>query len=77
MNESHEPGHSEGPRWRRWLVLGVLVLLLIFVAMNFQEVTVDFLFAETKLPLFFALIVAGLLGVVAGLLAPRVRRHSD
>ena len=40
---------------------------------NTQDTNVTFLFAETNLPLFFALIIALVLGALIGWLTPRVR----
>jgi uncharacterized integral membrane protein len=65
----------EARNWRTW-ALGIAVLLaVIFVAQNAQEVKVDFLFVHTTTPLIFALLIAVLLGVVIGYVAPVVRRH--
>jgi uncharacterized integral membrane protein len=61
--------------WRAW-GLGVLVILvIIFIALNAQKVTVDFLFFETSMPLIFALAITTVLGIVIGYVAPIVRRH--
>jgi uncharacterized integral membrane protein len=75
-NGEYSQASREAPRWKLWAVIVALVLLVIFVAMNSQEVTVDFLFAETTTPLIFALLIAGVLGAVIGWLAPRVRRRD-
>jgi uncharacterized integral membrane protein len=74
------PGHLEGRReegtnWRLWSVLALAVLAIIFIALNSQDVVVDFLVAETEAPLVVALLISTLLGVAIGWLAPIVRRH--
>jgi uncharacterized integral membrane protein len=76
MAEAGKPQpQREGRNWRTW-ALGVAVLLaVIFVAENAQEVKVDFLWVHTTTPLIFALLIAVLLGVVIGYVAPVVRRH--
>jgi uncharacterized integral membrane protein len=50
-----------------------ILLLVIFVALNFEDVTVDLLIVEADMKLAFALILSALLGLVAGLLAPHRR----
>jgi uncharacterized integral membrane protein len=74
------PDHPEGaPRqegrgWRFYLIVVAAILLLIFVIQNSQKVPVDFLFASTDTPLFFALLLAGALGALIGWAWPHVRR---
>ena len=63
--------------WRPWVIGVVVLLALIFIFQNSQKVQVDFIFATTNTPLIFALLVATLLGIVIGWLAPRLRRHRD
>jgi lipopolysaccharide assembly protein A len=70
-----EGRRREGTNWRLWLAVAIALLALIFIALNSQEVVVDFLFAETETPLFFALLISTLLGIAIGWLAPIVRRH--
>jgi uncharacterized integral membrane protein len=67
-----EPGRD----WTARLVaLAVaLALLVIFVAENFNIVEVRLLVVKTETRLAWALIIAGGLGFVAGLLLPRLRR---
>jgi uncharacterized integral membrane protein len=50
-----------------------IVLLVIFIALNFEKVDVDFLVATQNIQLAFALIFAALLGFVAGYFSPRWR----
>jgi uncharacterized integral membrane protein len=75
-----EPGQLEGRRQegtnlRLWVGLGVAIVAILFIALNSQDVVVDFLFAETETPLFFALLISTALGVAIGWLVPIVRRH--
>lgn len=65
---------QEGRGWRFYLIVVAAVLLLIFVIQNSQKVPVDFLFASTETPLFFALLLAGALGALIGWAWPHVRR---
>jgi uncharacterized integral membrane protein len=58
---------------RFWLTVAAAIVAIVFVAVNFQEVTVDFIVAETKAPLVIALLLAGLLGFIIGLALPRFR----
>ena len=52
------------------MLLAVLVLVL-FIALNFSEVRVDVLIATTDVRLAFALLFAALMGFIAGYFAPR------
>ena len=65
---------QEGRGWRFYLIVVAAILLLIFVIQNSQKVPVDFLFASTNTPLFFALLLAGALGALIGWAWPHVRR---
>ena len=65
---------KEGRGWRTYVLGTAIVLLLILVAQNAQEVTVDFLFIHTETPLIFALLIAGGLGALIGWAWPHVRR---
>lgn len=63
--------------WRFYLACTLATLGLIFVLQNTDDTRVTFLFAETDLPLFFALIIAIGLGAAIGWLTPVVRRNRD
>lgn len=65
---------TEGRGWRFYVIVVAAILLAIFVIQNAQEVPVDFLFASTSTPLFFALLIAGGLGALIGWALPHVRR---
>jgi uncharacterized integral membrane protein len=65
---------QEGRGWRFYLIVAAALLLLVFVIQNSQKVPVDFLFASTETPLFFALLLAGGLGALIGWAWPHVRR---
>ena len=67
-------GSGRGARF--WLMMVAVLVGFIFVAVNFQKVTIDFIVAETKAPLVLALLLAGLLGFVIGLALPRFRSHD-
>lgn len=86
MNERPQqpPGRSalpakEGRGWRFYLACGIALLALIIVVQNTESTTVRILFAETEMPLIFALVVAILIGVAIGWLTPKVRgsRRQD
>jgi uncharacterized integral membrane protein len=51
-----------------------LVAFLVFVFQNGDTVPIRFFFWEANTRLAWALILAGILGVVIGLIVPRVRR---
>jgi uncharacterized integral membrane protein len=60
--------------WRMWLIAIAVLLLLILIVQNSQKVEIHFFFADTHTPLFFALLVAAILGALVGWLLPRFRR---
>ena len=64
---------SEGRGARFWLTVVLIALAAIFVAVNFQKVTIDFVVGETEAPLVIALLISGLLGFLIGLILPRFR----
>ncbi len=64
---------SGGRGARFWLTVVLLALAFVFVAVNFQKVTIDFIVGETKAPLVVALLISGALGFVIGLILPRFR----
>jgi uncharacterized integral membrane protein len=66
------PG-SSGRGARFWLIVVVALLGFVFIAVNFQKVTIDFVIAETRAPLVIALLIAGLFGFIIGLALPRFR----
>jgi len=60
----------------RWIALaGVAVVLVVFVAQNYDPVDVDILFVSRRMRLAWALLLAAVLGFIAGLIAPRLRRR--
>ena len=72
--QSPELPRKEGRGWKPY-ALGIAgVVLLILILQNLQEVRVDFLFIHTTIPLFFALLIAGVLGALIGWAAPHIRR---
>jgi uncharacterized integral membrane protein len=64
---------SEGRGARFWLTVVLIALAAIFVAVNFQKVTIDFVVGESEAPLVIALLISGLLGFLIGLILPRFR----
>jgi uncharacterized integral membrane protein len=61
--------------WRAWGLGVLIVLVIIFIALNSETVTVKFLFFDTSMPLIFALLITTVLGMIIGYLVPIVRRH--
>jgi uncharacterized integral membrane protein len=53
-----------------------LLLLLLWFVLNTQEVEVDLIVTTVTMPLFIALIIAGLLGALVGWVLPRIRSGS-
>ncbi|HKH41190.1 MAG TPA: LapA family protein [Solirubrobacterales bacterium] len=67
---------SEGRGARFWLTIVLLAIGFIFIAVNFQKVTIDFVVGEAKAPLVVALLISGVIGFLIGLVLPRFRRHE-
>ena len=76
---SSRPGQasSGGRGVRFWLLVALIVLGFVFIAVNFQKVTIDFIVAEAQAPLVVALLITGLLGFVIGLIVARIRRSDS
>jgi uncharacterized integral membrane protein len=68
---------SSGRGARFWVTLALIVVAIVFVAVNSQKVKVDFIVAEGQAPLVVALLIAGGLGFVIGLVLPRFRQSRD
>ena len=73
MEARTTPG-TDGPRWRLYAAIVLVIIAAIFILQNSKEVTVDFLFAEVTAPLIFALLLAAVLGLLIGLLIGRTGR---
>jgi uncharacterized integral membrane protein len=65
---------SRGVRF--WLTIVLVAIGFVFIAVNFQKVTIDFVVGETKAPLVVALLISGAIGFLIGLILPRFRRHD-
>ena len=62
---------GRGPRF--WLIVVLIGIAILFAAVNFQKVTIDFVVGEVNAPLVIALLLSGLIGFLLGLLTPRFR----
>lgn len=61
--------------WLRLIVFGlVLLYLILFVVLNTRGVKVSFVFTSTRVALVWVIVVAGLGGIVLGVLASQVHR---
>lgn len=49
------------------LALVALVVLIVFIAVNFREVEIDFVITQANVKLAFALMLAAILGFLAGI----------
>jgi uncharacterized integral membrane protein len=65
---------SEGRGARFWFIVVLIAIGVLFIAVNFQKVTIDFVVGEAKAPLVVALLIAGVIGFLIGLVLPRFRR---
>jgi uncharacterized integral membrane protein len=64
---------SEGRGAKFWLIVVLLALGFIFIAVNFQKVKIDFVVGTAEAPLVIALLIAGVIGFLIGLVLPRFR----
>ena len=73
---SVEPGEKRSGTWTARLVLAAAAmgLLVLFIAENFVRVEVRLILVRVETRLAWALLLAGLLGLIAGVLIPRLRR---
>lgn len=61
------PEKADWRRYARFTVWGVLALFaLLFILGNSQEVQVNFLFREATLPMYIALLITLVLGLLIG-----------
>jgi uncharacterized integral membrane protein len=60
-----------------WLIVVLIAIGVLFCAVNFQKVTIDFVVGEAKAPLIVALLISGGIGFVVGLALPRFRRPKN
>jgi uncharacterized integral membrane protein len=75
-DHEHRPERSEeGMSLRQWALLAAVVILLLFMALNSQQVEVDLIVGTATMPLIFALLIAAALGALVGWAAPRLRGH--
>jgi uncharacterized integral membrane protein len=68
---------SEGRGVKFWLIVVLIAIGVLFCAVNFQKVTIDFVVGEAKAPLIVALLISGGIGFVVGLALPRFRRPKN
>jgi uncharacterized integral membrane protein len=77
MAESGPTRHrdaQDGNGGRRWALITLAVVLLLFMALNSQKVEVNLIFGSAEMPLIFALLIAACLGALVGWVVPKVRR---
>ena len=67
---------SQGRGARFWLIVVLIAIAILFAAVNFQKVEIDFIVGEAHAPLVVALLIAGGLGFVIGLALPRLRGRA-
>jgi uncharacterized integral membrane protein len=72
-----EGTRKEGRGAKFWAIAVLAALGVVFCAVNFQKVTIDFVVGSAKAPLVIALLISGLIGFVVGLALPRFRRPKD
>jgi len=68
---------QQGSDWHRWVLIVGGVLLVLFMALNSQKVTVHLILTTVDMPLIFALLIAAVLGALVGWAVPRMRRSRQ
>jgi uncharacterized integral membrane protein len=63
--------------WKPWALGTAGVLLLIFFALNWQQVEVNFIVGSTQMPLIFALLLAAAIGALIGWAGPKLRKPKS
>jgi uncharacterized integral membrane protein len=61
---------------RLWVIGILIAVVVIFFALNSQEVKIHFIVATTTTSLFWALLISALLGFLIGYLLARWRAHA-
>ena len=69
-------GDGNGPAWKRWGLIALVVLFLIVIFQNSQETTVNLLFFSTTMPLIIVLVLAAVVGALIGYLFPMIRNRQ-
>jgi uncharacterized integral membrane protein len=62
------------PTARQVIAIIILVLILVFALVNLEKATIDLVFDQVTMPIFFVIAFPALAGFVAGLI---VQRHRD
>ncbi|MEO7196927.1 MAG: LapA family protein, partial [Solirubrobacterales bacterium] len=60
------PKREDRRAWRTYAAAAAAILALILIIQNSQSVEFNFFFAQTDTPLFFGLLIAFVLGALAG-----------
>jgi uncharacterized integral membrane protein len=68
---------SGGRGTRFWLIVILAAIGVVFAAVNFQKVKIDFVVGEAHAPLVIALLISGGIGFIVGLALPRLRGRGD
>ena len=68
---------SEGRGARFWIIVVLAGVGILFAAVNFQKVSINFIVGEAHAPLVIALLISGGIGFVIGLALPRFRRPKN
>jgi uncharacterized integral membrane protein len=74
---SHQNPAEDSTNWRRWALLGVVILALIVILQNSQQVKFKLLFLNTEAPLVLLLLVFTLIGAAIGYFGPMIRRGRE
>ncbi|MBS1878552.1 MAG: LapA family protein [Actinobacteria bacterium] len=69
------PQKDKEIQWRKWILGGLIALLVIVALQNSQRVTFEVLFASFDAPMIVMLLVFALLGALIGWAAPVLIRH--
>lgn len=52
--------------FKRTMALIGIILIVIFAFLNFKPVAINFPFATVRMPLFYQIVVVGLIGFIGG-----------
>ena len=64
------------PTARQVIAILILVVILVFALVNLEKTTIDFVFDEVTIPVFFVIAFPALAGFIAGLIVQHRREQQ-
>ena len=64
------------PTARQVIAILILIIILVFALVNLQRTTIDFVFDQVTIPVFFVIAFPALAGFIAGLIVQHRREQQ-